>query len=133
MISQAISFGWPSLELVPRYSSGPPMNREFGETEQGLYKRGILTPLRQLLYPLRSFVSLGQSLVMVPTPAKRNTGFDNAYKLFYECLIDKDQMLFGPCASLEDLLDSLRKISSLAKYNNKESFLSRISDFVASL
>jgi hypothetical protein len=42
-------------------------------------------------------------------------------------------MLFAPCASSEDLLDGLRKLSSLAKHRNKESFLSRISDFAASL
>jgi hypothetical protein len=98
-----------------------------------------------LSYPLRSFVFLAQSLVMVPTPSsdlypepkspptERNAAFDNAYKSFYECLPDKDQMLFAPCASSEDLLDGLRRLSCLAKHHNKKSFLLRISDFAASL
>lgn len=66
--------------------------------------------------------------------AVTNLAFDNAYKSFYKSLPEKDQVLFAPCASAEDLTKGLEKLSCLAKLRQKRSgFLSRIAEFAKAL
>ncbi|KAN0098880.1 hypothetical protein V8E51_014543 [Hyaloscypha variabilis] len=66
-------------------------------------------------------------------PVVRNLSFEKAYKSFYDSLPEMDQMSFAPCASGEDLLAGMGKLSSLAKHHEKKLFVSRISDFTATL
>jgi hypothetical protein len=70
---------------------------------------------------------------MVPLNASGNPAFDRAFKAFYESLPENDQMLFSPCPSATDLLDGLKKLSSIAKHKQKSSFLLRISKFAEAL
>lgn len=62
-----------------------------------------------------------------------DTAFNNAYQSFYDSLPEKDQMLFAPCASVDDIIQGLKKLSTLAKNKKKASILERISSFAGQL
>jgi hypothetical protein len=67
------------------------------------------------------------------TSSNPTSSFIKAYAAFYDSLSENDQALFAPCATVDDLLTGLKRLSSLTKRKRQPVFMDRIYNFAMSL